>query len=1654
MNRKLWTKMLASLLVMTLTCANFILLGVYASKSYATEDNLEKQEIVTNNENVTFDAYFKDEKGKTVHTLRENIAGEDLKLYVAVSVKKGYLKNAKIQLLGQNNTSSNLKLNSSNEALEYIESIDEATNSIYLKQVDAGTQIVLEIPVVASKDDVYDVSNFSKLNDITLTGNYIGDAGKETKIQKVIQIRNEWQGEVTPVLEQQLLRFIPYEISGETGTILQTMVRSGFENNTLPVKEGKITLQVPMVNEKNPVSVNVNTNKDSWTYDVQTGIVTIVIKNEIVDNKVLWSKDHKDEFIVTYIFDEKVDTIETAQNATSELEAYNNVETKVSTTNKLPILQNETLGQIVTGTMNTTSALSKGYLYTNIEKETVYAENVTIDVSYPELVDGLTVKQDMDYFVTEEGNIAPTTIGNTNYAYYKTTKINKANFENLLGTEGTLKIATLQGEELCVFNKDSQADENGDYVFNYEGQTNQIVIETSSPVETGRLEIRHEKQLKGNTGYSKAQVESFKTLKVAANIEAYAEGTAISNVETSKEMTLVAPMTKIETTTSNANLSTVVTNENVELRVILKTNDITCDLYKNPTVEMILPNYISRLNIKDINVLFDDELTLKDYNTYVNENGNIVIRVNIQGEQTQYSQDEISKGANLIINTDITLKQLTPTVDEVMRVYVTNEIATAYEQIEQTRARTTSQRGYSQTPLRAVAPIGMVTTNAISGYNAKNETVTSISSQEQIGKLDVKKEARTATVNMNVINNYQNVAKNVSILGRIPTAGSKNADTLEEFNSNLTSTMASTIRVNGMNAEVYYSTNMDATKDLSLATNGWTKTPENLASVKSYLIVISGDMTTGTVVEAAYELNIPENVTYNMQAYSNYVVYFDNVKQEGTISEKVVATKVGLESGNGPELEVSMKSDMEGKEVEEGKIITYTITVKNTGKSEVKNVTVSGNIPEKTVYTYLRGSGEGEDTIERTYDNQKKTYEERIETIRPGESKTITYQVETRDLNVGYDENGNVSYVEEYTIKNNAKVAVEGYDVEFASNALENKLTQGYVTLNMEVATTSANYPRGEGDKVNYVITLKNANTVQKKNLNLKVTLPEGLIYQNSNNSGTYNEQTRGLEWKIDTLNGKQTVQYMFSVTVDKLPENVHEKVISTKATLAGEKEIESNEISINVLKAKLTLTQSSDTKSPVSAGDMITYNFEIKNEGKGDAALVEFVDSLPEGLQYESAQYSYNGKTYNSKLEAANSAKITIGGLKPEQSLMISLNVIAKDLPDEVNQKQVTNKASVKAEGIDEIISNEITHTIVPKKTSDDPTTDPDNPQEGTYVISGIVWLDANQDGKRDDDEQRMPNVPVILINAENGQIVKDITTGNDKKQETNANGEYTFANLKPGNYMVVFLYDAGNYGVTLYKQAGINDDKNSDAVQVNITYEGKNRVAATSDKLNLTYENMKNIDLGLVASPKFDLKLDKVISQITVSDAKGTDVYDYKDTKLAKLDLNSKTAIGSTVMVEYKIRVTNEGGVAGYAKKIVDYMPNDMKFNSSINKDWYTGDNGTNLYNASLANTLIQPGETKEVTLLLTKQITASNMGIVNNTAEIAESYNDLGLQDIDSIAANKVQNEDDYSSADVIIGTKTGEVYLYIILTITTIGIFAVGIYFINKKVLRKI
>ena len=286
--------------------------------------------------------------------------------------------------------------------------------------------------------------------------------------------------------------------------------------------------------------------------------------------------------------------------------------------------------------------------------------------------------------------------------------------------------------------------------------------------------------------------------------------------------------------------------------------------------------------------------------------------------------------------------------------------------------------------------------------------------------------------------------------------------------------------------------------------------------------------------------------------------------------------------------------------------------------------------------------------------------------------------------------------------------------------------------------------------------------------------------------------------------------------------------------------------------------------------------------------------------------------------------------------------------------------------------------------------------------------------------------------MDADKGEV-RDTT-------KTDSNGLYQFE-LQEGNYIIVFKYDTNIYTTTTYQLNGASEKENSDAITREITINGSNITAGTTDTIKLN-KNVSDIDLGLAIKNTFDLKIKKYVNKITVTNDSKTTTYDQKEnTTLAKAEIKAKNLSDSLVVVEYKIKVTNEGQVAGYARNIVDYMPKTLSFNSNLNSDWYMS--GENLYNTSLANTKIEPGETKELTLILTKQMTDSNTGLVNNKAAIAETSNDLGAKN----------ESNDKGSADVIISVSTGALVNYVATTVITLIILAGLAFLVNKKYLSK-
>lgn len=213
---------------------------------------------------------------------------------------------------------------------------------------------------------------------------------------------------------------------------------------------------------------------------------------------------------------------------------------------------------------------------------------------------------------------------------------------------------------------------------------------------------------------------------------------------------------------------------------------------------------------------------------------------------------------------------------------------------------------------------------------------------------------------------------------------------------------------------------------------------------------------------------------------------------------------------------------------------------------------------------------------------------------------------------------------------------------------------------------------------------------------------------------------------------------------------------------------------------------------------------------------------------------------------------------------------------------------------------------------------------------------------------------------------------------------------------------------------------------------------------------------DFEKVIVKTFDLALRKWVTQAIVIENgeqsitnTGHQPYDDPE-QIVKVELHRKKIDQVTVKFKYSIRVINEGEIAGYAKEITDYVPEGLKFVLDDNPGW--ADEGNNVISTKLLeNTLLQPGEYADIEVTLTWINNQDNMGVMTNTAEISEDYNEYGVPDKDSTPDNKKQGEDDIDDAPVMLSISTGQMRIYFTLGFIVLITIAGGVVLIKKYIL---
>ena len=255
------------------------------------------------------------------------------------------------------------------------------------------------------------------------------------------------------------------------------------------------------------------------------------------------------------------------------------------------------------------------------------------------------------------------------------------------------------------------------------------------------------------------------------------------------------------------------------------------------------------------------------------------------------------------------------------------------------------------------------------------------------------------------------------------------------------------------------------------------------------------------------------------------------------------------------------------------------------------------------------------------------------------------------------------------------------------------------------------------------------------------------------------------------------------------------------------------------------------------------------------------------------------------------------------------------------------------------------------------------------------------------------------------------------------------------------------------LVNTAEISDDRdeNNDPVD---------DIDSTPDNNN-EWNEEDDLDKEFVKVKYFDLALKKWVSRAIVTNQDGSQniietghTGDEDPEPPAKVDLGRQDINKVTVKFEFQIKITNEGEIAGYATEVTDYIPEGLKFIQEDNPLWYPREplNGRERVGTTqLADTLLQPGESATISILLTWINDPNNMGLKTNIAEISQDDNDSDTPDIDSTPDNFTDGEDDIDDAPVMLTVALGDTQIYIGLGFIIVAMLTGGIWAIKRYIL---
>ena len=900
------------------------------------------EESIEGTENVKFDAFFLrdlDEDGyaEGIRGTCKEVGKEDT-LYMELNVQtSGVLKDAKITINGQN-----FYLQTALPKDEQLKNnyIGNNTKIIEFNDISSGTQKLIT-GIVRSGDYTYsstktqaignDTTKYSKSNnEVTLSGKYVDETGKEIEINKTVQFTIDWYGTTkASISTTSQTQQLENAIDNEKQTFTMNFSISTQETmQQLLLSKLNVTGTIPELNGYKPTQVRLIDSTDLFTYDEQTEMFMIEKTATTDENGIIISSISRyNKYQLQAIYPlEAYKSIGEGEEITLKIpvqayyEGYNNPNNQF----KNPYKSNVAKSTIVMYFRNPQGSKSNfnitvgEYIYSpygryaikkkkplNIyngksasESNDTYLVRWEAYVGTADSTDGLILKEsDTDKFIKNNGEEESMNEITTYKGIYF------GNITNMLGEDGYIKVYNDETDELIeTFDKTNVNKYSSNIPYNYETLVKRVRIETSNTTNDSSLYIYHVKELDDEAITEKYTKEEFDNLQyIKSTLNAKRGNTVLREISHRANYEESASIANISI--SESILSTQETKQDFKINIQTKMDDLSnIEGWKNGAFLVKLPDEILYAEITDVK-LDNGNANIINYEL-IEQDGKKFIKI--------LTENEIVASYDIEISLNITPDPRVATTTGTIELYASNENATGYYYSGQdiydvnNNFNKTEQINKRTVNISLIAPSSLLTNQTASNYDDKGSMIISPQVAEirpQIASVAQEMEEKTANIGITIRNNYSNTISDIIILGKIPFEGNTYVLTGNELNSEFTTKMSKEgiqlpEQVTSI-AKVYYSENTNPSKDLSDDTNAW-KTAEQIENwdkIKTFLIDLSEySMPKGEEMIFNYTIKIPNGVEYNKVSYSHHGVYFSLDTSEGKYPTQTQPNRIGFKT--------------------------------------------------------------------------------------------------------------------------------------------------------------------------------------------------------------------------------------------------------------------------------------------------------------------------------------------------------------------------------------------------------------------------------------------------------------------------------------------------------------------------------------------------------------------------------------------------------------------------------------------------------------------------------------------------------------------------------------------------------------------------------------